>query len=60
MAENQEVIEAQANSHDRQFFLNKVSELPNLIEWADEKIRNDKEVIYDKLNNCERGIKWKR
>ena len=45
MAENQEIIEARENTHNREYYLNKVNENPCLIEWADEKIRDDKEIV---------------
>ena len=45
MADSPEVIEAREKRDDRDFFLSRVEEMPNLIEWANDQIRDDKEVI---------------
>ena len=49
MADSPEVIEAKEKTNDREFFLNRVKEIPSLIEWANEEIRDDKDVIMNAL-----------
>lgn len=45
MADSPEVIEAKEKTNDREFYLERVKEIPTLIEWANDEIRDDKEVI---------------
>ena len=47
MADSAEVIEAKSNKDDRQYFLNIVKTMPLLIEWANDKIKDDKEVMLE-------------
>ena len=51
MADSPEVIEAKEKTNDREFFLNRVKEIPSLIEWANEEIRDDKDVIMNALES---------
>lgn len=45
MADSIEVIEAKEKTNDREFYFERVKQMPTLIEWANEEIRDDKEVI---------------
>jgi hypothetical protein len=45
MPEPKEVIEAREKINDREFFLERVKTMPLLIEWANDEIRNDKEIL---------------
>jgi hypothetical protein len=45
MPEPKEVIEAREKTNDRAFFLERVRTMPLLIEWANDEIRNDKEIL---------------
>ena len=45
MADSSEVIEAKENKDNRDFFYKIVEKTPTLIEWANDEIRNDKEII---------------
>lgn len=45
MADSLEVIEARERTNDREFFFERVKEIPTLIEWANDEIRDDKDVI---------------
>ena len=47
MPEPREVIEAREKKDDREFFLNRVKEMPLLIEWANDEIRDDKEILLE-------------
>ena len=40
-----EVLEAQARTNDLEFFKERVKTMPLLIEWANDEIRNNKEVL---------------
>ena len=45
MPEPLEVIEARQKTNDREFFLERVKTMPLLIEWANDEIRDRKEVL---------------
>ena len=45
MADSAEVIEAKQKTNDREFYLERVKTMPLLIEWANDSIRDDKEVL---------------
>lgn len=47
MADSKEVIEAKEKTNDREYYLEVVKKNPMLIEWANDEIRNDKEVIME-------------
>ena len=40
-----EVLEAQEKKDDLEFFKERVKTMPLLIEWANDEIRNNKEVV---------------
>ena len=46
MADSSEVIEAREKSNDREYYFKIVETMPLLIEWANEEIRADKEIIF--------------
>ena len=43
MADSVEVVEAKQKTNDRDFYLERVKTMPLLIEWANDKIRDDKD-----------------
>ena len=45
----QEVIEARNKTNDKEFFRETVKTMPLLIEWANEEIRDDKNILIDRL-----------
>ena len=49
MADSPEIIEAREKTNDRGYFLEVVKEIPSLIEWANDDIRADKEVIMNAI-----------
>ena len=47
MPEPREVIEARENMDNRAYFEKIVKEMPLLIEWANDEIRDDKEIMME-------------
>ena len=47
MPEPKEVIEARENTNDRAYFEKIVETMPLLIEWANDEIRDDKEILLE-------------
>ena len=45
MADSVEVIEAKEKMNDKDFYFEIVKTMPTLIEWANDEIRDDKEII---------------
>ena len=45
MADSPEVIEAREKKDDREYYANIVETYPTLIEWANDEIRDDKEIL---------------
>ena len=47
MADSPEVIEAREKTNDKEFFRERVKTMPLLIEWANEEIRDDKNIMLE-------------
>ena len=45
MADSPEVIEAREKTNDKEYFSKIIEKYPTLIEWANEEIRDDKEIM---------------
>ena len=60
MAEDIAVIEAREKTNDKEYFKAVVETNPLLIEWANEEIRDDKEIIlfqdFERLTESKYGI----
>ena len=47
-----EILEAQSKSNDLEFFKERVQTMPLLIEWANEDIQNDKDILLAAVNQA--------
>ncbi len=51
MADSPEVIEAREKTNDKAYFSKIVETNPTLIEWANDEIRDDKEIMLKACRN---------
>ncbi len=51
MADSPEVIEARERTNDKEYFSKIIKTNPTLIEWANEEIRDDKDIILEACRN---------
>ena len=51
MADSPEVIEARERTNDKEYFSKVIKTNPTLIEWANEEIRDDKDIILEGCRN---------
>ena len=51
MADSPEVIEARERTNDKEYFSKIIKTNPTLIEWANDEIRDDKNIMLEACRN---------